>query len=363
MAHIRLSDVGVEFPIHNAHSRSLQLQVFGKLGGKLAQHKQAVFVRALQGVNLSFEDGDRVGIIGHNGAGKTTLLRVLAGVYEPTFGSISVDGRLSSFTDITLGMDPEATGLENIIFRCVFMGLSFAEARRLSPSIQEFSELGEFLRLPVRTYSTGMFLRLAFAISTSIEPDIIIMDEMIAGGDARFIEKAKVAPYEPSGANENPGPRHSWRRDRWRACATRSSGSTMAKFARSDRSMKSTRSILRQMPDRGPSTWASHGLPRVSRHQGQTWSRMGRAEFSTGPFALTFLTGLRFGVISNLKLPLLVGYTAHCDWSYREIQAENLRRLAYSVLELIWEKQWSSGRLTSRAAVCGSDGRYLNVKT
>ncbi|MBV8446678.1 MAG: ABC transporter ATP-binding protein [Hyphomicrobiales bacterium] len=192
MAHIKLSDVGVEFPIHNAHSRSLQLQVFGKLGGKLAQHKQAIFVQALQGVNLSFEDGDRVGVIGHNGAGKTTLLRVLAGVYEPTYGTMSIEGRLSSFTDITLGMDPEATGLENIIFRCVFMGLSFAEARRLSPSIQEFSELGEFLRLPVRTYSSGMFLRLAFAISTSIEPDIIIMDEMISGGDARFMERAKA---------------------------------------------------------------------------------------------------------------------------------------------------------------------------
>ena len=101
-------------------------------------------------------------------------------------------GGCRSFTDITLGMDQEATGLENIIFRCVFMGLSFAEARRLSPSIQEFSELGEFLRLPVRTYSTGMFLRLAFAISTSIEPDIIIMDEMIGGGDARFMERAKA---------------------------------------------------------------------------------------------------------------------------------------------------------------------------
>ncbi len=153
LAHIRLFDVGVEFPIHNSHSRSLQLQVFGKLGGKLAQHKQAVFVQALQNVNLAFEDGDRVGIIGHNGAGKTTLLRVLAGVYEPTFGTMSIEGRLSSFTDITLGMDPEATGLDNIIFRCVFMGLSFAEARRLSPSIQEFSELGEFLRLPDPAYS------------------------------------------------------------------------------------------------------------------------------------------------------------------------------------------------------------------
>ena len=284
MAHIRLSDVGVEFPIHNAHSRSLQLQVFGKLGGKLAQHNQAVFVRALQGVNLSFEDGDRVGIIGHNGAGKTTLLRVLAGVYEPTFGSISVDGRLSSFTDITLGMDPEATGLENIIFRCVFMGLSFAEARRLSPSIQEFSELGEFLRLPVRTYSTGMFLRLAFAISTSIEPDIIIMDEMIAGGDARFIEKAKIAPHEPSGADQNPGPRHAWRRDDgglmqqgrlarpWRSPQDRT------------RSTKSSRSILRQMLARETSVGPVMALrPSIEQHQAQTWSRMGRASSRQGP--------------------------------------------------------------------------------
>jgi len=191
MAHIKLTDVGVEFPIHNANSRSLQLQVFSALGGKLARHSRAVFVRALNGVNLDLQEGDRIGIVGHNGAGKTTLLRVLAGVYEPTQGALSIDGRLSSFTDITLGMDPEATGLDNIIFRCVFMGLSFAEARKLSPSIEEFSELGEFLRLPVRTYSTGMFLRLAFAISTSIEPEIIVMDEMIGAGDARFLEKAK----------------------------------------------------------------------------------------------------------------------------------------------------------------------------
>ncbi|SDR61066.1 ABC-2 type transport system ATP-binding protein [Rhizobiales bacterium GAS113] len=192
MAHIKLTDVGVEFPIHNANSRSLQLQVFSALGGKLARHSHAVFVRALNGVNLYIEEGDRIGIVGHNGAGKTTLLRVLAGVYEPTQGALSVDGRLSSFTDITLGMDPEATGLDNIIFRCVFMGLTFTEARRLSPSIEEFSELGEFLRLPVRTYSTGMFLRLAFAISTSIEPEIVVMDEMIGAGDARFLEKAKA---------------------------------------------------------------------------------------------------------------------------------------------------------------------------
>lgn len=192
MAHIRLADAAVEFPIHNASSRSLQLHMFAAVGGKLAEHNKSVVVQALRGVSIDIEDGDRVGIVGHNGAGKTTLLRVLAGVYQPTRGRISVAGRLSSFTDITLGMDPEATGLENIIFRLVFMGLTFAEARRLSPSIEEFSELGEFLRMPVRTYSTGMFLRLAFAISTAIEPDIIIMDEMIGAGDARFLAKAQA---------------------------------------------------------------------------------------------------------------------------------------------------------------------------
>jgi ABC-type polysaccharide/polyol phosphate transport system ATPase subunit len=192
MSAIRLTNVTVDFAIHNSSSLSAQLHLFSKLGGKIAASKQAVVVRALNGVNLEFQKGDRIGIIGHNGAGKTTLLRVVAGVYEPTGGTIAIDGRLSSFTDITLGMDPEATGLDNIIFRCVFMGLSFAQARRLLPSIAEFSELGEYLNLPVRTYSTGMYLRLAFAISTSIDPEIIIMDEMIGGGDASFIAKAQA---------------------------------------------------------------------------------------------------------------------------------------------------------------------------
>ena len=115
MASITLSDVTVEFPVHNTSSRSLQLHVFGALGGKLAEHNKAVVVRALKRVNLALRDGDRVGIVGPNGAGKTTLLRVLAGVYDPSEGAIKVDGRLSSFADLTLGMDPEATGLQNII--------------------------------------------------------------------------------------------------------------------------------------------------------------------------------------------------------------------------------------------------------
>jgi ABC-type polysaccharide/polyol phosphate transport system ATPase subunit len=150
-----------------------------------------VVVQALKNISLELTDGDRLGIIGHNGPGKTTFLRLVSCVYPPVSGEITVDGKVSSFTDITLGMDPESTGWQNIIFRCVFLGLTFAEARELAPSIGEFSELGEYLDLPVRTYSSGMFLRLAFAISTAVQPDIVVMDEMIGAGDQSFIDKAK----------------------------------------------------------------------------------------------------------------------------------------------------------------------------
>jgi ABC-type polysaccharide/polyol phosphate transport system ATPase subunit len=191
MAHIRLQQVVIDFPIANSSSQSLQLRLVQALGGRLASHHSTVVVRALDGVDLELNDGDRLGIVGHNGSGKTTLLRVLAGVYPPDPGFVAIEGSISSFTDITLGMDPESTGLENIVFRCAFMGLSFEQARKLTPAIAEFSELGSYLDLPTRTYSTGMFMRLAFAISTAIEPDILIMDEMISSGDSRFIDKAK----------------------------------------------------------------------------------------------------------------------------------------------------------------------------
>lgn len=196
MAHINLRSVVVDFPIVNSSAQSFQLRLLEVLGGRLTSHHKTVVVRALDGIDLDLKDGDRLGLIGHNGSGKTTLLRVLAGVYPPAAGSASIAGSISSFTDITLGMDPESTGWENIIFRCAFMGLSFREAKRLSPAIAEFSELGNYLELPTRTYSSGMFLRLAFAISTSIEPDILIMDEMIAAGDSQFIEKAKRRLHE-----------------------------------------------------------------------------------------------------------------------------------------------------------------------
>jgi ABC-type polysaccharide/polyol phosphate transport system ATPase subunit len=116
---------------------------------------------------------------------------VVSGVYPPLAGEAVIEGKVSSFTDITLGMDPEATGWQNITFRCVFLGLTFAQAKELAPSIGEFSELGEYLDLPVRTYSAGMFMRLAFAISTAVQPDILVMDEMIGAGDQSFIDKAQ----------------------------------------------------------------------------------------------------------------------------------------------------------------------------
>lgn len=169
----------------------MRTAIFSRLGGTIQTYNRTLHVQALRDISITLNDGDRLGLVGHNGAGKTTFLRLISGVYPPTSGLARVQGKISSFTDITLGMEPEATGWQNIIFRCVFLGLTFRQAEALAPSIAEFSELGEFLDLPVRTYSTGMFLRLAFAISTSVDPDIVIMDEMIGAGDQNFIDKAQ----------------------------------------------------------------------------------------------------------------------------------------------------------------------------
>ena len=191
MSRITLRQVVLDFPVASASAVSLQLRLYHALGGELADHDSTIVVRALKDIDLDLQDGDRLGLIGHNGAGKTTLLRVLAGVYAPSSGQATIEGRVSSLTDLTLGMDLEATGWDNISFRCIFMGRTFREARELAPEIAEFSEIGEYLKLPVRTYSTGMLLRLAFAISTAVHPEILIMDEMISAGDARFRDKAK----------------------------------------------------------------------------------------------------------------------------------------------------------------------------
>jgi ABC-2 type transport system ATP-binding protein/lipopolysaccharide transport system ATP-binding protein len=147
-------------------------------------------VQALEDVTLHFQHGDRVGLVGHNGAGKTTLLRVLAGIYEPGSGTVRVEGHVAPLFDISLGMDTESNGYENIVLRGLFLGMSRAEIKVRMDEIAEFTELGSFLELPIRTYSAGMRMRLAFAVSTAIQPDILLLDEGIGAGDAAFLEKA-----------------------------------------------------------------------------------------------------------------------------------------------------------------------------
>lgn len=190
--HIRAQDLSVEFPIYNASHRSLKKALISATtGGRIASDaSQRVTVRALDGLNLDIKPGDRVGLLGHNGAGKTTLLRVLSGVYAPSSGSLSVQGRVVALTDISLGIDSESTGFENIVLRGVIMGLSPKEIADKMDEIAEFSELGEYLNMPVRTYSSGMQLRLAFSVSTSMTADIVLMDEWLSVGDASFNAKA-----------------------------------------------------------------------------------------------------------------------------------------------------------------------------
>jgi ABC-type polysaccharide/polyol phosphate transport system ATPase subunit len=185
--------VSVSFPIYDAKSRSIKKRVLTAAGrGRIATgESNHVVIRALNDVSLNIEHGERVGLIGRNGAGKTTLLRVMAGIYEPPAGTVEVEGRVAPLFDIGMGMDPESSGYENILLRGLYLGLRKAEIRAKIDEIAEFTELGEFLEMPLRTYSAGMFARLAFAISTSIDPEILLLDEGIGAGDEAFLEKAK----------------------------------------------------------------------------------------------------------------------------------------------------------------------------
>lgn len=193
MANIVLEDVSVELPVFGAHSRSLKNRIISAAtGGRLAKEAGVTCVRALSHVTLELNPGDRVGLWGHNGAGKTTLLRVLAGAYAPTGGRIRIEGEVTSLIDLSLGMESEATGYENIALRLMMMGRSPRMADSLAEEVREFSGLGEFLDLPIRTYSSGMLMRLAFAVSTAVEPEILLMDEWLSVGDEEFVAKAEM---------------------------------------------------------------------------------------------------------------------------------------------------------------------------
>lgn len=192
MAQIKLTNVNLEYPIYNAKTRSLKTAVFRAVGGAIEARDDSYSVKALKNINLELNEGDNLAILGGNGAGKTTLLRVLSDIYTPTSGTIDTKGSISSLTNIQLGMEPEASGYENIIMRGIFMGMTFSEIKNKVDDIVDFSGLGPYIDLPMRTYSTGMAMRLAFAVSTCVTPEILILDEMIGAGDQNFIEKARA---------------------------------------------------------------------------------------------------------------------------------------------------------------------------
>ncbi|BAT57607.1 teichoic acids export ATP-binding protein TagH [Variibacter gotjawalensis] len=193
MALVLLDNVSVDFPVYNAPSRSLKNRMLSvATGGAIdRRHDGHVVVRAINGLSLTLKEGERIGLIGHNGSGKTTLLRVLSGIYYPSRGSAKIDGNCVSLINISLGIDPEASGYENIRLRSVMMGMTADELAKCRDEIASFSGLGDFLEMPFRTYSSGMQLRLAFAVSTAIRPEILIMDEWLSTGDEAFKERAE----------------------------------------------------------------------------------------------------------------------------------------------------------------------------
>jgi len=191
VASVSLKDISVDIPIYDVGSASLRKAVLQRtVGGRFGQTGSHVIVNALKTISFEAHDGDRIALIGDNGSGKSTLLRVLSGVYPPTNGTVRVEGNVSPMFDATLGMNMDATGIENIWMSGTIWGLTRTQIANSIDDITDFTDLGDYLNVPVRTYSTGMMLRLAFAIATVREPEILLIDEIIGVGDGSFFAKA-----------------------------------------------------------------------------------------------------------------------------------------------------------------------------
>ena len=190
MAKIELDRISLTFHVRKQQAR-LTLKEYLVRGLFFRTSTPVMEVRTLQDLSLTITPGERVGIIGHNGAGKSTLLKLLAGIYEPTKGRRRVFGRISSLFDLMLGFEPEASGWDNIRYRGYLQGETPRSIDRKMEPIAEFAELGDFLNMPVRYYSAGMLVRLAFAIATAIDPEILLVDEVLSVGDMAFQEKAR----------------------------------------------------------------------------------------------------------------------------------------------------------------------------
>jgi ABC-type polysaccharide/polyol phosphate transport system ATPase subunit len=193
MARIELENVTVDYPIYNARSMSLRNSLLAiSTGGKLSMEaRRIVHVKALDGVTLSLKDGDRIGLVGHNGSGKSTLLRTMAGVYAPAAGHIRIEGQLSTVFGLGAGLESELTGYENIVRMAMMLGASRQQAYGIIPDVEEFTELGNFLSVPVNAYSDGMRMRLSFGVATATHPEILLVDEVFGVGDAEFHKRAK----------------------------------------------------------------------------------------------------------------------------------------------------------------------------
>lgn len=192
MANLLIENVSVSFPLYHGESRSLKKTVFAAASGRLGEdRKRRLVVEALRDISFSLTTGDRLGFVGSNGAGKTTLLRSMAGIYEPVAGKITIDGAVTALLDPGQGMNFELTGRENIRLRGLFNGFNDQQIGRLQEDVAAFAGLDQFLELPVRTYSSGMIVRLGFALATAIKPQILLMDEWILAGDASFLDKAR----------------------------------------------------------------------------------------------------------------------------------------------------------------------------
>lgn len=192
MARIELKNLSLTYPVVNVGASIRRAAMSGLTGGFIQRGRDVSLVEAIRDMTLTIQSGDRVGLVGHNGAGKSTLLRVLAGIYKPTKGAVSIEGRVGSLLDIGFGIDPEETGWQNLMFVFKMISRDVEQRTALIDDVAEFTELGEFLHMPVRTYSTGMQMRLSFGIATAMSPNILLMDEMISAGDASFYAKAQL---------------------------------------------------------------------------------------------------------------------------------------------------------------------------
>jgi ABC-type polysaccharide/polyol phosphate transport system ATPase subunit len=189
MALIQLDRVSVDLPVYSANSRSLKAKLLPS-SRLAAGPRHQILVHALREISCEFQAGDHVALVGRNGAGKSTLLSVLAGIYEPAYGRVRIEGRVAALLDLSLGMEEDATGHENITTRGRLLGMSSAEIAGRMAEIIDFAGLGEHIDLPLRTYSSGMRVRLAFSVSTCVAPDILLLDEVIGVGDAEFAKRS-----------------------------------------------------------------------------------------------------------------------------------------------------------------------------